>query len=265
MKYLNPLTPDQLYQIAKSSHKLDFEDYKSFFSDKIEEISRHAIGPYYWFIGDNTKMMITTASENIGEFSPYSQKEWENKPTLFLAENICEEDRFYVLSAFQLAVEKIIQTPVERQENVRVNIYARMANANREYRWVLIQIPSIYINYEGKEVTTCALVMVTDLSHLTFSERPVMMTITDRVANQNQYFHIVKDEMKLVNYNLPNITKREQELLQLMAKGLNSPEMAKQLFLSHHTIEQHLRNLRKKTKTKTSAELMAFVCKNNLF
>jgi DNA-binding CsgD family transcriptional regulator len=185
-----------------------------------------------------------------------------NNSAFFFAENIHADDSFYVLSALQLAIAKIEGLPDERQSNVRVNIYARMLNAEKTYRWVLIQIPGLYINKETKG--TCGLIMVTDLSHFNFNGRPIMMTLTDKVNNKNEYFHIANDEMKLVNASLPNITKREQDILRLMAKGLNTPKMAAELFLSYHTIEKHKRNLRDKTNTKTSAELMSFVCQHNL-
>ena len=92
-----------------------------------------------------------------------------------------------------------------------------------------------------------------------------MMTLTDRVNNKNEYYHIASDEMKLVNASLPHITKREQEILHFMAKGFNTPQIVKELMISYSTVENHKRNLRLKTNSKTSAELMNFVCNNNLF
>ena len=49
-----------------------------------------------------------------------------------------------------------------------------------------------------------------------------------------------------------------------MANGLNSPQISEKLFLSYHTVEKHKRNLRQKTSTKTSAELINYVWSNNL-
>lgn len=263
MNTLQPLTTEAFMQIAKSEHELGFVNYEEFFASQIKEARNFAIGPYYWFIGDNANLLITVASDNIGDLTPFSKEEWANKPTLFFVENIHPDDAMYVLSALQLAIEKIIQLPAERQSNVRVNVYARMLNAAREYRWVLIQIPGLYINKEKS--TTCGLVMVTDLSHFNFNGRPIMMTLTDKVNNKNEYYHIADNEMKLVNIELPNITKREQEILQLMAKGFNTPQISTELNIAYNTVENHKRNLRAKTNTRTSAELMNFVCSNNLF
>jgi len=263
MKTLQPLSTEQFVHIAKSEMTLGLVDYEAFFASQIQEARNFAIGPYYWFIGDNAKLLITVASENIGELSPFSKSEWENKPASFLVENIHPEDSFYVLSALQMAMEKIVNLPPERQLDVRINIYARMLNAQKDYRWVLIQMPGLYVNQ--KNLTTCGLLMVTDLSHLKFNHRPILMTLIDKINNKNEYYHIaISEEANLVNVALPHITKREQQLLQLMLRGFTSPEIADKLCISYHTVENHKRNLRKKTATKTSVELTHFVMNNNL-
>nr|WP_262896563.1 helix-turn-helix transcriptional regulator [Chryseobacterium endalhagicum] len=67
-----------------------------------------------------------------------------------------------------------------------------------------------------------------------------------------------------IHPELPQLTKREKEILILIAKGYNTPEIAKILFISYSTVENHKSNLRRKTNTKTAAELIAFTIKYNL-
>lgn len=262
MNVLTPMSVNEFIETAKNENEIFIGDFVEYFQSQIVEASNYAIGPHFWFIGDNSTLMITAASDNIDELTPHKHEAWTRGNTFFFAENIHPDDRFYVLSAFKLAVEKIEQLPTERQSSVRLNIYARMLDANSEYRWVLIQMPRLYINI--KDRTTVGFILVTDLSHLEFVKRPTLMTLTDKVNNQNQYFHIAEDLKELVRADLPNITKREQEILKLMAKGLNTPDISSQLCLSYHTVENHKRNLRKKTQTKTSAELIDYVWRNNL-
>lgn len=45
--------------------------------------------------------------------------------------------------------------------------------------------------------------------------------------------------------DIPVITRREKEILQLMAQGDNTPIIAEKLFISYHTVQNHKRNLRK--------------------
>jgi DNA-binding CsgD family transcriptional regulator len=49
-----------------------------------------------------------------------------------------------------------------------------------------------------------------------------------------------------------------------MVKGLNTPQIAAALNISYNTVENHKRNIRAKTNTKTSAELIHFVMNNNM-
>lgn len=263
MKTLKPLSTEQFEKNAKSNKELGIIDYEAFFENQIKEANNFAIGPYYWFIGDNANMLITVASNNIGELSPYSKSEWENKSPLFFVENIHPEDSFYVLSAIQYAVDRIIQLPIDKQFTIRVNIYARMLNAQKVFRWVLIQMPGLYVN--NISLTTCGLMMVTDLAHFNFNGRPILMTLVNIIDGKAEYYHLALAEgVTLKNVDLPKVTKRERQLLNLMIRGLNSPGIAIELCISYSTVENHKRNLRRKTNTKTSVELIHFVMNNNL-
>jgi len=58
------------------------------------------------------------------------------------------------------------------------------------------------------------------------------------------------------SFNQDKITKREQEVLDLIAEGFTNPEIAKKLFLSEHTIISHRKNLISKLQAKNSVELV---------
>jgi DNA-binding CsgD family transcriptional regulator len=51
-------------------------------------------------------------------------------------------------------------------------------------------------------------------------------------------------------------TSKEREVLSLVSSGLTTKEIADRLNLSHHTVESHRKNLRKKFQAKNSAELI---------
>jgi len=59
-----------------------------------------------------------------------------------------------------------------------------------------------------------------------------------------------------------NYTRREKELIDLLAAGLNSEEIAKKLYISKETVYTHRKNILGKTDVKNSSELMAYVFKN---
>ena len=62
----------------------------------------------------------------------------------------------------------------------------------------------------------------------------------------------VQDEFK----EIPRLTRRELEILKLIAKGQTTQEIADQLFVSPLTIETHRRNLMAKFQVKNAAELI---------
>lgn len=61
-----------------------------------------------------------------------------------------------------------------------------------------------------------------------------------------------------------SLSKREQEVLVLVAKEFSNEEIAEKLFISERTVESHRRNILIKTKTKSVVGLIKFAMKNNL-
>ena len=60
------------------------------------------------------------------------------------------------------------------------------------------------------------------------------------------------------------LSKREMEILQLIYEGLNSKEIAKKLFVSINTINNHRKNMLQKSDCKNSSELLNYAIKNGL-
>ena len=60
----------------------------------------------------------------------------------------------------------------------------------------------------------------------------------------------------------PGFTKREREIINLMAEGYSSGEIGRKLFISKETVSTHRRNILQKTGVRNSSGLMAYVFKN---
>lgn len=63
---------------------------------------------------------------------------------------------------------------------------------------------------------------------------------------------------------LPFITRREKEVLELIAEGLTNIEIAKRLFISSATVNTHRKSLLFKYNVKNTASLIRFVTQNGL-
>jgi DNA-binding CsgD family transcriptional regulator len=60
------------------------------------------------------------------------------------------------------------------------------------------------------------------------------------------------------------LTKREKEILKLIAEGLSSQEIADKLFISLRTVETHRLNLNQKLDVKNTAGLVKEAIKRGL-
>ena len=85
-------------------------------------------------------------------------------------------------------------------------------------------------------------------------EREELINAIDQVMDGSIYLSKAANEkivQQLQAYDLPGnalpaLTRREKEILQLLAKGLTSHEIATQLFLSTFTVDTHRRNMLQK-------------------
>jgi DNA-binding NarL/FixJ family response regulator len=55
---------------------------------------------------------------------------------------------------------------------------------------------------------------------------------------------------------IPKITRREKEVLKLIAEGLTTTEIATKLYISPHTVESHRKNLMEKFHVKSTASVL---------
>ena len=74
--------------------------------------------------------------------------------------------------------------------------------------------------------------------------------------NQKKSLHVSDDENKKSASSLPQLTKREKEILQLIAEGLSSKMIADKCNISVNTVETHRRHLLEKLNVKNSMELV---------
>jgi DNA-binding NarL/FixJ family response regulator len=63
---------------------------------------------------------------------------------------------------------------------------------------------------------------------------------------------------------LPLLTQREKQVLELIAEGYTSPQIAKKIFMSPFTVDSHRKNLLTKLNVKNTAMLIKLAVENNL-
>lgn len=101
--------------------------------------------------------------------------------------------------------------------------------------------------------------VITDITH--FSNSGSMTYTIEKIADRRELLFkktILVDESDV-------LTKREAEVLKWVADGLSNKRIAECMHISEHTVKVHRKNILRKTKCNSSAELIHYGIKNGLF
>ena len=74
----------------------------------------------------------------------------------------------------------------------------------------------------------------------------------------------LRKENAQVGSILPALTRREKEVLKLIAEGYTNPQIAEKLFVSQTTVDSHRKNLMAKLNVKNTASLIRFAVEHQL-
>jgi RNA polymerase sigma factor (sigma-70 family) len=76
--------------------------------------------------------------------------------------------------------------------------------------------------------------------------------------------HPSRTEASAIPPDLEVLTRREQEVLRLVAEGNTNPQIGKQLGISHKTVARHRERIMKKLKLHSNTELVKFAIRTGL-
>jgi two-component system nitrate/nitrite response regulator NarL len=89
------------------------------------------------------------------------------------------------------------------------------------------------------------------------------------VAEGKTYFsqevsRAIMDGFRVKTSEQPELTRRELEILKLVAKAMSTAEIAEKLFISTYTVDTHRKNLLSKLSLKNTAGLVNYAIQNGL-
>lgn len=82
------------------------------------------------------------------------------------------------------------------------------------------------------------------------------------IIMENIFFH--DDAIRQIEPNVPKLSPREAEILQLIAKEYTSEKIGEKLFISPRTVETHRKNIFTKTGTKSIVGLIRYAIEHDL-
>jgi DNA-binding NarL/FixJ family response regulator len=96
-------------------------------------------------------------------------------------------------------------------------------------------------------------------------EKDELVKAIQEVMKGNLYYSTSASEILLKTMDDKDLlTRREKEIIQLIAKEKTNVEIAQMLFISEHTVESHRKNIFRKTKAKSIVGLIKFAYENKL-
>lgn len=207
-----------------------------------------AIGPFYYYIiniGDNSLHHI---HENFLDIHGYRQQPSFLHDVLDL---IHPDDLGFVIEAEREAIERIQKIGFDNQLQLKVSYCFRMKVADGSYH--LFHHQAIHLSKDEKGRLSTALNIHTDIGHITNVNNK--MVLVSGFSGRADYFQINLSSGNM-DAEAPQLSKREREILNLLAQGLSSQHIADRLFISPLTVRTHRRNLLKKTQTSNTGCLV---------
>ena len=254
--HLEPLSPKGFIKQFFTAHGGSEDSYFAYFKPTIEQLSKTAIGPYSWFIPENHTGRILYISDDCHTLTPFTAEQWLNleNPNDQLPNIMYPRDISFIYASIGYGIENAAHY-FKQGCKVNLSVYARFEDSQRVFRWRLMQITDFY--FDELEACQSVLVVMTDISHLPTPTEPIaMMLVIGPLLEQTFRVLLLKKQLNALKQI--SITKRELQILQLMANGLKTPQIVERLGIAYDTVENHKRNLRTKTNTKTAAELISY-------
>lgn len=87
----------------------------------------------------------------------------------------------------------------------------------------------------------------------------------ERVADGKSYYDMIQSFVieKEENFQF-KLSKREIEIIKLLAEGLTSMQIGEKLFIADHTVKTHRKNILRKTGAVNTSQLVQFALNNQL-
>lgn len=240
--------------IAGDRSGCDPIEFLDHFGPLIQNFERLAVGRYFWFILDFSEWRHCAAGGDVEGLTPFTKKEFTTLDPMKLNAATHPEDLPKVLTLSGQWLNFYAQYEFEEVKELKMSLFFRMMNAAGNYYWIMVQYPDVILDKNGKIVYGLAL--ATDISHIKTHGEPMMNILNQKKDICQQFFCLNTNTLSKTELSSPRLTRREKEILQLMAKGNGSKQIASILFISTKTVDNHRQNMLRKTGSKSSSELV---------
>lgn len=216
-------------------------------------------GPYYYYIIDSPTLTLDLVSESTRDLLGIDSKDL----TLNRFIDLIHPDDLDFFMRCEDVVAHFLKNCIspDKMVNYKITYSLRERVANGSYRLFLMQTITLSTTENG------ALLKVfgthTDISHITSAGNRKLSLIG--LNGEPSFLEIdvfedgVFENFVPFDYEMqsPSFTKRELEVIRLLAKGNSTDEISKELNISIQTVFTHRKNILRKSTAKNTSELVA--------
>ncbi|PVW14695.1 response regulator [Marixanthomonas spongiae] len=194
------------------------------------------------------------------------------------------EDEFIIAKDIKLLLEKDTSIQVKTARNHKeayhhfkandIDVIICDINLNEEKDGIAIMtefkqlktVPVVYLTaYDSPDILKRAKATMPFAYLLKpFNETQLRVTIDLAYLNYQKETDNISENIDYTD-QLEHLTKREKEILVVIASGKTSKETGEYLNISSHTVEKHKKNIKKKLNLNTVGELVRFAMRSNLY
>jgi DNA-binding CsgD family transcriptional regulator len=165
--------------------------------------------------------------------------------------NIHPDDLAFVLEADNMVYDFYSNIVPDEKMDYKLVYDFRIKNVDGIFMRYMHQAVTLELDNSGK--VWLSLVISHQISESSIYEKPQRRLINMKTKK----LHLFEDEELKSNYLLSN---RETEILDLIARGYESRDIAEKLFISINTVNNHRQNILRKTQTENTNQAILY-CK----
>lgn len=208
-----------------------------------------AMGEFYYYainIPDSTLVNLHPNILKIHNLKKYPKYLKE------IIDLIHPDDIEFVMEAERMTIEKMSEIGWEHQQSLKCSYCFRMLTSKGTYE--MFHHQSLHISKDKSGTLLQAVNIHTNIQHITQTNSYIVLVAGIGYRDDFHQLHYNKKPgQKLPDYSL---TKRELEILSLLALGHSAKQISGILDLSYHTITTHRRNIFQKTDCTKTSELV---------
>ena len=239
------------YQIARYQDKPMDVNFELEIHKKLLDIFQ--VGDYYYYICNLYKVEFEYINDKVKDILKLNNS--SDFSVEYIYENIHPDDKNRFISHEQKVTDFFNNLPSDKIQKYKVSYDYRLRCGDGTYKWILMQTITIQSDDSGAVIRVLG--VHTDITHLKSNNQPSGLSFIG-LEGEKSYYNVKVDDYISVqtSHETYNLTKREKEVLDLIVKGKTSTQIASILFISKHTVDNHRKNILRKTNCKLVSELI---------